>query len=156
MYAKTKLKSRFLMTVEDAQLVRELRNQVRDYMTRDSSSISPQAQEMWFRMFREDIENHFMYMYYDDFGCFVGYCYLKRDETGKMWGSLAVKPEFQGKGYGSFIYRDMIETYGTVFIEIYADNEESLRAAQRAGFKMLNIGDKVVTMKGTRSDLPAF
>lgn len=154
MYGKEKLVHNFLITLNEAQLVRELRNEVRQYMTRSSAFITPEQQEIWFHNFRKDLENQHMHLYYQQNGCFIGYCYLKRDESGKLWGSLAVKPEFQGLGYGTYIYKDMIRTYKEVYIEIFADNNESLNAAQRAGFEILSVGDKIVVMKGERNEIP--
>jgi RimJ/RimL family protein N-acetyltransferase len=147
---------KFLITLSEAQLVRELRNEVRQYMTRSNSFITPEQQEEWFHKFRNDFENQHMHLYYNKLGCFLGYCYLKKDVDGTIWGSLAVKPEFQGKGYGTYIYQDMIKVYKNVFIEIFADNVESLSAAQRAGFKMLSIGDKTVVMKGELDETSTF
>ena len=154
MYDEVKPIHRFLITLQEAQLVRELRNEVRQYMTRSSSFITPEQQEKWFHTFRNDLENQHMHLYYSREGCFLGYCYLKRDENGKLWGSLAVKPEFQGLGYGTYIYKDMIRHYKEVYIEIFADNNESLSAAQRAGFQILSVGDKKVVMKGERNEIP--
>lgn len=156
MYDNDKLIHVFMITLQEAQLVRELRNQVRSYMTRNNEFITPEQQEKWFHSFRNDFYNQHMHLYYNKYGCFVGYCYLKRDLNGLIWGSLAVKPEFQGKGIGTYIYKDMISSYKNVYIEIFADNAESLSAAQRAGFKTLSVGDKIVVMKGELGEVSTF
>ena len=109
------------------------------------------------------------YLFYNAQGCCVGYGMLTTID-GKVWATLAVKKEFQGQGYGTSIYQHLInicaeldkqyndhfykgqvyeyfsKLYKNLWIEIYADNAESLKAAQKAGFETVHVGDKVITL----------
>jgi GNAT superfamily N-acetyltransferase len=163
-------------TIEDAQTMREIRNSVREYMTRDTDDISPQRQYQWFySMYASG--KYDAYLFYSAHGCCVGYGMLTSSDD-KVWGTLAVKKEFQNQGYGTAIYQHLIKTcaelderyndhfykgqvyehfsklYKNLWIEIYADNAESLRAAQKAGFETVHVGDKVITLvhRGRNAD----
>jgi GNAT superfamily N-acetyltransferase len=162
------LHARSVKTIEEAQMMREIRNSVREYMTRDTDEISPQRQYQWFYN-KYGSGKYDAYLFYNARGCCVGYGMLTSTD-GKMWGTLAVKKEFQNQGYGTAIYQFLIKTcaeldeqyndhfykgqvyeyfsklYKNLWIEIYADNAESLRAAQKAGFETVHVGDKVITL----------
>jgi GNAT superfamily N-acetyltransferase len=145
-------------TIEEAQTMREIRNSVREYMTRDTDDISPQRQYQWFYN-KYGSGKYDAYLFYNARGCCVGYGMLTSTD-GKVWGTLAVKKEFQNQGYGTAIYQylirvctefkkqyeDFTKLYENLWIEIYADNAESLRAAQKAGFETVHVGDKVITL----------
>ena len=137
-----------LSTLEGAQQVREVRNNARRSMTRYSDIITPQQQKVWYETYMQDEQNQCMYLYYNEYDCFVGYGYVVL-RNNQFWGSLVVKPEFQGAGVGKKIYQDMITNHGEVWIEIYADNAESLNAAVRSGFQHVYVTDSIVVMKGT-------
>lgn len=155
-------------TIEEAQTMREIRNSVREYMTRDTDNITPEQQYQWFHTMYGS-GKYDAYLFYNAHGCCVGYGMLTSTD-GKVWGTLAVKKEFQNQGYGTAIYQFLIrecaefkqqygdhfyssqiheyftKLYENLWIEIYADNAESLRAAQKAGFEAVHVGDKVITL----------
>lgn len=133
-------------SLKHAQIVREIRNSVRQYMTRHTDFITPEQQEKWFYSYIDDIDQE-LYLYYDIHNCCVGYGYVKKMNS-KYWGSLAVKQEFQGRGFGTQIYKDMINQTSELWIEIYTHNQESISAAVEAGFQLVDVQDKVVIMKG--------
>lgn len=135
-----------ITTLEQAQILREIRNELRQYMTRDTKFITPDTQAQWFKTYI--LSDGAAYLYRNEYDCIVGYGYV-RVVDDKAWGSLAVKPEFQGRGYGTQIYKHMIAIAGELWIEIYADNVESLGAAVKAGFVMVDTQDKIVVLRGS-------
>jgi GNAT superfamily N-acetyltransferase len=143
----TTVYAKILTTPEQAQQIREVRNNARQYMTRHTEHITPQQQARWFTIYCTD-PNQYMFLYYNEYYCLVGYGYVVL-RNNQYWGSLVVKPEFQGAGIGTMIYQDMITNYHDVWIEIYADNAESLGAAVKSGFKQMYVTDNIVIMRGT-------
>lgn len=131
-------------TVEDAQIVREIRNEVRQYMTRDIREITETEQAEWFNR-----QTGLLYLYYDN-GIPVGFGYL-RDIDDNSWGTLAVVPEYQNRGYGTLIYKHLISLTSKLYIEIMADNVSSMRAAINAGFNIEYVGDKVIIFSAKRN-----
>jgi len=137
-----------LETLTEAQQVREIRNSFRRNMTRHTEHITPEQQNAWFHRYINTSET--MFLYYDTHQCLVGYGYITQ-RNNQYWGTLAVKAEFQGKGYGKFIYQDMIDKYGEIWIEIYADNVESLHAAVKAGFQHVTLSGNCIILKGNKN-----
>lgn len=135
-----------ISNLEQAQHIREIRNSVREYMTRYTDFITPENQVQWFRTYIQSDDE--AYLYKDFTLAIVGYGYIRRID-GKCWGSLAVKPEFQGNGWGTAIYKHMIAMARELYIEIYAHNNESISAAIKAGFRLEHTGDTIIVMKGT-------
>lgn len=142
------MKVKEVQTIEDAQIVRRIRNSVRQFMTRDKREISSAQQVEWW-----DTRNPSalrLFLYYDSFNDPVGFGMLTIDNEGRWWGTLAVTPESQNRGYGTEIYRHLISLVSVLYIEIFADNESSWRAAQNAGFKMEDVRDKVIVFSAKR------
>lgn len=136
-------------TVEDAQIVREIRNSVRQYMTRDTREITETAQAEWFNR-----QTGLLYLYYaellDGTTTPIGFGYL-RDIEDVSWGTLALFPVWQNMGYGTQIYRHLISLTNRLYIEIMADNISSMRAAINAGFNIEYVGDRVIVFSAKRN-----
>lgn len=135
---------RQVTTIEQAQIVREIRNSVREHMTRHTEEITEYQQEQWFAT-----QSGLLYLYFDN-TTVIGYSYL-RDIDDRSWGTLAVVPDQQGKGYGMQIYKHLISLTNRLWIEIYSDNISSMRAAINAGFNIEHVGDKVIVFSAKRS-----
>lgn len=125
-------------SLREAQIVRTIRNEVRSYMTRNTAFITPEQQVIWFSSHSDRL-----YLYYDYNGAVIGYG-LIRDIDGKWFGTLAVMPEFQNNGYGTEIYKHLIQQVDILYIEIDATNIPSMRSAVNAGFNIEYVGDKII------------
>lgn len=77
----------------------------------------------------------------DDFVGFA-YSYEFRELDGHCLFTVALKPEYQGTGVGSFVafqfLRYLFATYNLrkVYIHIYGSNSHSLRCAKASGFRL--------------------
>lgn len=142
------MKAKEITTLEDAQIVRRIRNVVRMHMTRDKSEKSTTQQEQWWNTRNPSALR--LFLYYDNFNDPIAYGLLTVDSSGKWWGTLGVLPEVQNKGYGTEIYRHLTSQVQVLWIEIYSDNVSSMRAAVNAGFNVEYVGDKVVVFSAKR------
>lgn len=108
-------------------------------MTRSTDEITPEQQQQWWKaggvntgrvwLFSEAITD-------------IGYGMLRR-ENKVLWCSLAVLPQFQRQGYGTYIYRWLaLSTSEEVYAEILADNTPSIRACLKAGYQVAYALDK--------------
>lgn len=138
-----------LLHEEQAELIRTVRNNARQFMTRDTAYITHEDQVRWFTRYQDDINQH-LYIYHED-DALVGYTYLVL-RNGLWWGTLVVVPEQQGKGYGTKLYKEMIRLAHVVYIEIYSDNEHSLKSAVKAGFHIVSVMDNILVFRGTIHD----
>lgn len=133
-------------TLAEYQLVRTLRNSVASFMTNNASQISSAQQEVFYLKTRQD-QNYKLYLFYEEHECFIGYGLLRRD-CGRWYGSLAVVEEFRSQGYGTMIYKVLQdECTEDLWLEIFVDNNASIRAALKSGFNLVDIAkDKTVTL----------
>lgn len=133
------MNARHIENDSDLEMLRQIRNSGRQWMTRHTAEISPEQQQAWWAaldhagtkvwLFRESATD-------------IGYG-LVRLENGRAWCSLAVLPRYQGQGYGTQIYRWLaLSQAWDMYAEILADNTPSIRAALRAGYQVAYAADK--------------
>ena len=127
----------------DAELVRQIRNSGRQWMTRDTAEISSEQQRAWWA--RRDPAACPIWLA-SVAATPIGYGLLRRS-SDRTWCSLAVLPAHRGHGYGTAIYTWLaLATVEEVWAEIYADNTPSLRAALRAGYELAYAQDRVAAL----------
>jgi GNAT superfamily N-acetyltransferase len=114
---------RRVCTRDAAELLRELRNEVRDGL-HDSREISETEQRLWFAAGIQ----RFAYLLYDD-DTAVGWANLV-ERGGRTWITLGVRPAYQGRGYGTAIYGEFTDVWAL----ISESNAASLAAASAAGY----------------------
>lgn len=82
--------------------------------------------------------DHYSFMQSKD--CHYRVCLYDGDPVGFI-GSVnndirfAVSPEFKGKGVGVFMLNEIIKIYPDAYGKVKVDNEASLKAFEKAGFK---------------------
>ena len=136
------MRVRAVTTDEDLETLRQIRNAGREWMTRDTSEITPEQQRAWWQ--QRDPETCLVFLFSDK-GTDVGYGLLRRIDD-YWWCSLAVKPEHRGNGYGTGIYQWLGATWGAVWAEILIANKASQIAALKAGFELVEVKDKVAVL----------
>lgn len=131
-------------TLYQAQLLRLIRNNCKEYMTNYRTHITPEQQEKWYRNVLPTLE---AYLFFDPNEALVGFG-LIRDG----WGTLGLLEEFRGLGYGVEIYQFLTSINPNLMIEVFADNSPSLISALKAGFEPIHIIDKLVQLKWNKDD----
>lgn len=133
-------------TLLEYQMIRALRNKVASFMTNNSSYISSRLQAEFYNQNR-NYNNMQIYTYYDEYSAFIGYGLLRRI-SGKWYGTLAVEEEFRSLGYGTKIYKHLQDACTEdLWLEIFIDNNASIRAALKAGFVITDlVKDKTLTL----------
>lgn len=130
------LRAEQVTTLEQAQLVRLIRNECRSYMTNDSRFISSAQQEKWFSAFNADL-----FLYYDPYSAVVGYGMITNG-----FGTLALLEEFRSMGYGTEVYKHLTSLCTPLKIEIFSDNIPSLISALKSGFVLDTMNDKTISL----------
>lgn len=124
---------RKVTTLADLERVREIRNDCRQWMTRDRRYIDAEQQRKWWEAVPRDL------------WLFDGAAYaLITERDRRRWISLGVAREHRGKGLGTAIYAH----FPGVWAEIRRDNAASLRAAEKAGYVVEREQGRVVVMHG--------
>lgn len=138
------MNERRVQTDADVETLRQIRNFGRQWMTRDSGEITADAQRAWWASACHDPSMDVWL--FSEASTDIGYG-LVRLESGRLWCSLAVLPQFHQQGYGTAIYRWLaLHETQDVWAEILADNTPSLRAALRAGYTLASAYDKLAVL----------
>jgi GNAT superfamily N-acetyltransferase len=85
--------------------LRVSRNACREGFSTDTAEISEEQQQAWWAANRDSV---LAWLYQDGHLEIVGYGLLRRTEDGRWWSSVAVLPQYTGKGYGKAITADII------------------------------------------------
>jgi ribosomal protein S18 acetylase RimI-like enzyme len=144
--------SESIVDIEQAQIMREIRNECRDYMTRDTSFISEEQQEKWFAgLDKQNMKMFLMSILYhgsvvDIIG--FGYCVHKNNETYLTGG---LDQSNRGRGYGKKLFLHLIEaakTYGTpITLEVLNTNMRAKRLYSSIGFREIESNDRMIKME---------
>lgn len=128
------MNAREVKTPEDVETLRQIRNSGRQWMTRDTSEITSEQQQAWWKNACHDPA--LQVWLFSEAATDIGYGLLRR-ESDQLWCSLAVLPRYQGQGYGTAIYRYLaLSASESVWAEILADNTPSIRACLKAGYQI--------------------
>ena len=129
---------------EDMYDIMEIRNSGRQFMTHHTEEITPEQQYDWWMA--KDTNHYRIWLVVNELNYIVGFVMLRVMDNGHVWGTLAVYPEYQGRGYGTVMYGFMQLQDDEIWIEIRNDNLASLRAAEKAGFSYYYRNDEITTM----------
>lgn len=124
---------RALATFEDAEVVREIRNEGRSWM--GSQELLSRADQLrWFdRVTRLSPIDFFCYLAGEPP---IGYGTVERRSDDRLWITLAVRETARGRGVGTRIYAELAGlTSERIYAGIRRDNDASLRAAERAHYQ---------------------
>lgn len=145
----TGLRAQEVVSLEEAHQVAWIRNQCLGHFTHHNEFITPEHQRAWWES-RPDVRM-WLYTLADSMTTqWVGFGLLRRDEHGHVWATLGVVPQHRNRGYGTAIYRHLIEQGEHVWIEIGKGNPASYIAARKAGFMPAYEDGVVATLVATR------
>lgn len=143
-------------TLEDAQIMRKIRNECRDYMTKSSEYINEDQQETWFESLdKQKIRMFLMHLCYhgvtfNTIG--FGYCKNVDDETYLTGGILE---EYRGKGYGKILFNHLVENAkefnNRITLDVFNNNVRAKKLYHNIGFVPF-VQDETITRMEYRND----
>jgi ribosomal protein S18 acetylase RimI-like enzyme len=145
---------RKVSTDQEVELLRQIRNSSREFMTRHAAYITQDQQGVWWR----DVDKSRIWVYLaEQDGCVVGYGLLKLEPedtqapSGKGWLTGALMTGFRERGYGTELFRQLRDTVVTLgltpWLEVLESNERALHVYQKLGFKETGRSNGVITMR---------
>jgi len=127
---------RCVTTVEDAQIVRAIRNACRHYMTRDARSISEEQQAAWFESLDENVSLYLL----DE----VGYGMTRTDESGS-WLTGGLLPSVRGQGHGEALFRHLVASSPAPWLlEVLRGNAPAFSLYRKLGFVVNDVFEREV------------
>lgn len=141
-----------VVTAEQAEVMRVIRNQCRLYMTRNTNSIGPDEQLSWWLTIDKRANRLFLFKVIDQpvagvvSEAEVGYG-LCRLIGGKWWLSGGLRNEWQGKGLGKQLFGFLAEQAGLpVWLEALEHNTRAVNTYTGLGFREVSREGGIITM----------
>jgi ribosomal protein S18 acetylase RimI-like enzyme len=137
-------------TSNEAEMLRVIRNQCKDYMTRNTSEITPEEQLEWFKTAYKKYELYIAYAV--EYGaCIVdaGYGLIHLNEKEYMLTGGLV-PEYRDKGLGTILFKFLIDNCNKqipIRLEVLKDNLRALKTYERLNFTTTGETDKIFIME---------
>ncbi len=141
------------------EFVRRVRNnpRVNKYLFTDIY-ISKEDQKKWYRKLLRD-KKHFVFIAFDDVP--VGYGQVKNIDyiTHSCELGFCIAPEYQGKGYGTMLIKELIEyavkelDVHRLYLEAFTDNEKAIKLYKKCGFKKEKILHERIFKDGSFKDV---
>lgn len=138
--------------INEAQTIRCIRNECREYMTKNSDLISEEDQVVWFNgLDRDNIKMYIMLESYlgvafTPIG--FGYCRHVGDETYLTGGLIA---DVRGKGYGKHLFQHLLDrakTFNTkITLEVLQTNTVAQKLYTNIGFLPYYNDDRIIKME---------
>jgi len=135
--------------LEDAEVMRQIRNSCRQFMTRNTLEIGEDEQMIWF-LTLENTTRPFLLVADVENQPKVGYG-LIREIDGKLWLSGGILPEWRGQGLGKRLFAEMARIVNVVdkrtcWLEVRSSNSPARRTYQSLGFEYVSMNtDQWVT-----------
>jgi GNAT superfamily N-acetyltransferase len=140
---------------DKAEDLRVLRNQCAEWMTKDTSHISPGQQQEFYqqKITTGQVEGFLVY----DGGQPVAYGVLIWDEQGRAWSSTGVTPSRRGEGLGRIITIENVKRahrHGTaMWAEVRRDNAGQQKICASIGYQpVMSIDRDGLTIDVMRCD----
>jgi ribosomal protein S18 acetylase RimI-like enzyme len=122
-------------TIEQAQQMRVLRNECRDWMTGSTEKITKEQQETFFLRIKSG-EVIAMLLCKDDEP--VAYGLLRPGLSGELWMSCGVSSRYRGQGFGTAIVTAITATANDrVLLDVWHDNTPAVRTYEKVGYRLI-------------------
>lgn len=137
-------------TLEEALILRNIRNQCKDFMTRDTSYISEEQQKRWFANLSEETKIYILYSV--EFGVIsspVGYGLIRKEGDFSVVSGGLIE-SCRGKGYGKVLFEYLIkniEKESPIRLEVLKTNTRAFVIYNNLGFRVLKDDGEIITME---------
>lgn len=140
---------RKIETLDDAMLLRNIRNQCREFMTRDISYISEEQQKRWFMNLKPDFKIYILYSV--EMGLItspIGYGLIREEGEYSLISGGLIESE-RGKGYGSTLFNYLIKNVENkkIKLEVLKSNTRAFVIYNNLGFRVINDDGEMITME---------
>jgi ribosomal protein S18 acetylase RimI-like enzyme len=134
----------------DAEILRNVRNQCREFMTRHSDYITQEQQKEWFKDAHKKYELYIAYTV--EYGAIiyeVGFGVIhKCDDCFMLTGGLT--PDSRGRGFGKKIFKflmDQCHKSLPIKLELLKNNVAAFKTYKKLGFNVVNEDDRLIFME---------
>jgi ribosomal protein S18 acetylase RimI-like enzyme len=135
---------------EEAELLRRLRNQCKEYMTRNTNYITSDEQKEWFRTAGDKYDLYLVYaLEYGAAVTYAGYGVIhKNTSESLLTGGLV--PEYRNQGLGQHLFQFLIDSSRKdlpIRLEVLKTNSRAHSVYVKLGFEPIFENDKIIIME---------
>jgi ribosomal protein S18 acetylase RimI-like enzyme len=142
-----------LDNVHDAQAMAHIRNEVRDFMTHDTSEIDPDRQLAWYftEYLKAQSRNEMLGYLATIEEKPVGYGLITK-RSNRYWVSGGLLPEAQGQGHGETLFGFMTDIITDGFVvpanlDVLRSNERAINLYRKLGYKAVGGDERLIVME---------
>lgn len=136
----------------EAEELRKIRNECKDFMTRSTEYISEEQQASWFE--KLDKENNKVYILYaSEMGVIrysIGFGYIRYEDDAALI-TLGLQQSSRGKGLGKTLFKMLLniakEKLIPVRLEVLKTNIKAFSIYNEAGFRVVEDDGKIIKME---------
>lgn len=136
----------------DVETLREIRNACKNFMTRNTSTITPEQQQTWYANVDKDKNNLYLV---ERMSCGViidtiGYGYVRvEDDSVLLTGGLVEST--RGQGYGSRLFELLLQESKKfnlpIKLEVLKTNMRAFAVYNKLGFRVVSDDGKILKME---------
>lgn len=125
-------------TEEEAELLRLIRNQCREFMTRNTSTITQEQQKAWFKTAYDKYDLYLIYaIEYGVSVTFAGYGVIHKNMSESLvTGGLL--PEYRNRGLGQDLFKfltdESVKRNLPVRLEVLKTNQRAFKVYEKLGY----------------------
>lgn len=146
----TQLVFKRVTTTSEAEMLRVIRNQCKDFMTRSTDYITPEQQQEWFKTAYKKYELYIVYAV--EYGAVIidagfGVIHLNDNEY-LLTGGLV--PEYRDKGLGSTLFKFLVDNCNKqqpIRLEVLKSNTRAFKTYEKLGFTITGEDDRLYFME---------
>lgn len=138
--------------IKEIEILRNLRNECKDFMTRFTDEITSEQQVKWYNSI--DKTKHKIYLLYNiTHGVIcdcIGYGYIRVEDNFVLLTGGLTKTQ-RGKGFGSTLFQYLVENSKQfnipIKLEVLKKNIIAFSVYNKIGFRVVKDDGKVITME---------
>lgn len=136
----------------DVEFLRIIRNDCRNFMTRNTSEITSEQQLKWFESLNSDVKLYLLHKV--EMGVIsypIGYGLLRKEDNSILISGGLIESE-RGKGYGGVLFQYLIENckkFGNfpIKLEVLKSNIKAFAIYSKLGFRVISDDGKIIKME---------
>lgn len=137
-------------TSNEAEMLRVIRNKCRDFMTRNTSEITYEQQQEWFKTAFKKYELYIAYAI-EHGVCIVdaGYGLIHLND-GEYMLSGGLVPEYRDKGLGTNLFKFLVDNCNKqqpIRLEVLKTNTRAFKTYEKLNFVVINENEKIYLME---------
>lgn len=139
------LRPQLVLDERDAYIMAQIRNEGRQWMTRDQSFIDSDRQRAWFHSIDRNVT--LPWLFHD--GEPVAYGLMHRD-AGRWWLTVGVRTAYHNRGYGTGAFSYMQGLVYESWLEVREDNHSAIKVYKKLGYEEWTRNAGVISMSYRR------